>query len=149
MSAYDLDLHAWAQEQAAALRRRSANEIDWENVAEEIESLGKQQVAELRSRLEVLILHLLKWAYQPERRGRSWAATIREQRRRLAQHVEENPSLKPALGRVLNLAYEDARFSASKEMTGEPDPEMFPNAAPFSAEQALDADWLPDPAVSD
>ena len=144
MTAYDRDLHGWAHEQAQALRARSANEVDWENVAEEIESLGKQEAAQLESRLEVLILHLLKWAYQPERQGRSWRNTIREQRRRIARHLGRNPSLAPLRDEIFADAYQDARFSASKEITGEPDPDLFPDTAPFGIEQALCDDWLPD-----
>jgi hypothetical protein len=146
MSAYDLDLHAWAREQAEALRRRSANEIDWENVAEEIESLGKQQVAELRSRLEVLIVHLLKWIYQPERRGRGWLLTIAEQRFRVREHIAENSSLKAVREDVFRRAYEGARYSAARTIRRSP--ATFPTEAPFSLQEALTEDWLPQPAFT-
>lgn len=146
-AAYDLDFHAWTLAQADALRRRSANEVDWENVAEEMESLGKQQVAELRSRLEVLLVHLLKWAWQPERSGRSWLNTIREQRRRIRRLVLNNPSLKPVLPGAFAEAYEDARGTAADEMEAEAD--IFPIEAPFDLDLALEQDWLPEPVTAD
>ncbi len=71
-STYEHDTYSWALAQAEALRRRSGNELDWDNLAEEIESLGKSQASELRSRYIVLLMHLLKWAFQPERRSRSF-----------------------------------------------------------------------------
>ena len=141
MSAYDLDLHAWAHTQADALRRRSANEVDWENVAEEIESLGKQQYAELRNRLRVLLNHLLKWAYQPERQSRSWRGTIRIQRFDIAKHLRDNPSLKPVQTEAFVDAYQGARLDASNET--ELDEEVFPEEAPFSLTEALDDTFWP------
>ena len=147
MSAYDLDLHAWASEQADALRRRSANEIDWENVAEEIESLGKQQEAELFNRLVVLLSHLLKWSFQPERRGVSWTATIKEQRRRVSRHLRENPSLKPVREDIFLEAYETSRLRASRE-TELPD-DRFPEAPRFTLAEALADDFWPDAVSSE
>ena len=78
---YEQDYFAWTQDQADALRRRSVNELDWDNLLEEVEGLGRQERNELRSHLIILMVHLLKWRLQPERRGRSWALTIAEQRR--------------------------------------------------------------------
>ena len=147
MSAYDLDLHAWASEQADALRRRSANEIDWENVAEEIESLGKQQRAELFSRLVVLLSHLLKWRFQPERRGASWEATIAEQRYRIALHLDENPSLRPIREAVFTQAYGAARLRASRET--DLAAATFPTIAPMTLAQALDNSFWPESGVSE
>ena len=144
--AYENDSHAWALEQADALRRRAANEVDWDNVAEEIESLGKQQAAELRNRLVVLIAHLLKWVVQPDRRTRSWQLAIVEQRRALAVHVADNPSLKANLDQVFAEAFGIAVAAAARET--DLDEEAFPAAAPFTAEQALDPAWMPDDATS-
>ena len=144
MTAYDRDLHGWALEQARALRARSANEIDWDNVAEEIESLGKQQLSELTSRLAVLLAHLLKWAYQPERRGRSWSNTLREQRRQIDKLLDENPSLKPRMDEAMTDAYETAVADLSSLL--DRDVGSFPADAPYSWEQVLDREWLPDVA---
>lgn len=144
MTAYDRDLHGWALEQARALRARSANEVDWDNVAEEIESLGKQQLGELTNRLVVLLTHLLKWSYQPERRGRSWTNTLREQRRQVSKVLTESPSLKPRFDEALADAYETAVVDLSTLL--DRDVESFPAEPPFSREQVLDQDWLPEAA---
>ena len=86
---YDQDFYAWTQQQAVLLRAKGVwRELDYGNLAEELESLGKRDRRELERRLEVLVMHLLKWCYQPERRerSRSWRSSIREQRRRLARY---------------------------------------------------------------
>ena len=143
MGAYDRDFHDWAMGQAELIRRRSANEIDWENVAEEIEGLGRQQRSELRSRLIVLLHHLLKWEVQTERRGRSWLSTIVEQRDQIAVELRDSPSLKVSQDEIFKEAYSTARKKAAIE-TRLP-PETFPAEPPFALEQALDPDWLPGP----
>ena len=142
MTAYDRDFHGWAYAQAEALRRRSANEIDWENVAEEIESLGKGEQSELESRLAVLVTHLLKWAYQAERRGRSWENTIREQRRQIAKHIQRNPSLKPLLLDAFDSAYETARGEISSMLDQPLD--AIPAKPVFDWDEALTPNWMPE-----
>jgi predicted nucleic acid-binding Zn-ribbon protein len=106
---YDTDFYAWTQEQAKLLRHQQWSQLDLLNLIEEIESLGKQQRAELRNRLKVLIGHLLKWEYQAERRSRSWLMTIRVQRRDTQELLEENLSLKPYLEEALQKIYESGR----------------------------------------
>jgi len=90
---YDTDAAAWSEQQADALRRRAANEIDWDNVAEEIESLSRSDKREIRSRLAVICEHLLKWRFQPDARSGSWRSPIREGRDKVADVIEESPSL--------------------------------------------------------
>jgi len=102
---YETDFYAWTQQQALLLQQQQWTQLDLPNLIEEIESLGKQQRAELRNRLSVLIGHLLKWEYQSERRSRSWLATIRIQRLDISELLEENPSLKPYLEEALQKAY--------------------------------------------
>ena len=143
MGKYDLDFHAWAHEQADAVRRRSANEIDWDNLAEELRSLGNQVEWELFNRYRALLMHLLKWAYQPKGRGRSWRATISEQRRQIARLLRKNPSLKAVEAEEFNDAYTDGRKGAIDE-TDLPGL-IFPEASPFTLEQAKAADFWPEP----
>jgi hypothetical protein len=112
---YDTDFYAWTQEQAKLLRHQQWSQLDLLNLIEEIESLGKQQRAELRNRLKVLIGHLLKWEYQAERRSRSWLMTIRVQRRDTQELLEENLSLKPYLEEALQKIYESGRDLAVGE----------------------------------
>ena len=88
---YDTDVAAWAESQAAALRQRSVNALDWDHLAEEIEGVAANQRREIRSRLRVLCMHLLKWQYQPEHRSRSWRTTIATQRDDLGDVLADSP----------------------------------------------------------
>ena len=103
---YQTDFYAWTAKQAELLNARDFDRLDIVNLAEEIESLGRQQRQELRNRLGVLIGHLLKWDYQPAKRSKSWRATLREQRREILRLLKENPSLKPDLAEAIANAYE-------------------------------------------
>lgn len=94
---YEADVVAWAREQAALLRSGKFSEIDFENIAEEIEDVGKSEQRELASRMAVLIAHLLKWHYQPSHRGSSWEKTIKAQRKDVLYALKESPSLKAKL----------------------------------------------------
>ena len=95
---YDHDFYAWANEQAALLRQGKLGDADIEHIAEEIESMGRTEKRELVSRLTVLMLHLLKWRFQPGKRCSSWETSITVQRNRLARHMTDNPSLKQMMG---------------------------------------------------
>lgn len=113
---YESDFYAWVQQQAKLFRARQWHHIDLPNLIEEIESLGKQQRQELRSRLSVLLGHLLKWHFQPQQRSRSWLATLRVQRRDILRLLDENPSLKPYLEEALTDAYANGRDLAMGEI---------------------------------
>jgi Domain of unknown function DUF29 len=139
MSNYDSDVYEWTKEQANALRRRAANELDWDNLAEEIESLGISNRHQIKSRLEILILHLLKWKYQPEWQCGSWRGSILEARHRLEDLLEESPSLRRLPAEYLPKAYARARQKALAE-TGL---YRLPEACPWAIEQILDSDFLP------
>lgn len=139
---YRDDYHAWALQNAQLLREGRLDEIDIENIAEELEDMGGSKERELESRLGVLLAHLLKWVYQPERRGNSWRATIDEQRRRIARLLRKNPSLKSKLDECFQDAYGDARLIASRE-TGF-DAKTFPESSPFTLEQTLNNAYWPD-----
>ena len=147
MSDYHIDLSHWAEQQAALLRRRAAGELvndtdlDWQNIAEEIEAVGGNTRRELRNRLTRLLQHLLKWHYQPEHRSRSWRATIRTQRREIADLLADNPSLMTKLPELFEAAWPRARGDALEE-TGLLD---LPQASPFTAEQALGDPLADDP----
>ncbi len=139
---YDADFHAWANEQATLLRAGRLSEIDVEHIAEEIETLGRGEKRELVSRLSVLLLHLLKWAHQPERRGKSWELTIKEQRRQLARHLRDNPSLGAWTNQAMADAYGDAVLRAELEMNFARD--MLPWACPYHFKQTMDEAFWPD-----
>lgn len=140
---YDTDTYTWAMQQADALRRRSANEVDWDNVAEEIESVGKSEARELYSRYVVLVTLLLKWSFQPDLRGASWEITIRTQRELIRRHLDKNPSLKPRRDELLGEAYFEARSEAALQ-TGLP-LATFPETNPFTVANAMDDGFWPSP----
>ncbi|TWB15419.1 uncharacterized protein DUF29 [Nitrospirillum amazonense] len=139
---YEQDFYAWANEQAALLRSGKLSAADIEHIAEEIESMGKAEKRELSKRLVVLLLHLLKWQFQPVRRGSSWEATIRVQRRDLAVHLQDNPSLTAKLPEAIQQAYGNALIMAADE-TGLPEA-TFPAECPWSFEQIMDPGFWPE-----
>jgi ribosomal protein L29 len=138
---YELDYYTWALEQAQALRARRTEALDWENLAEEVEGLGRSEARELESRLEALLVYLLKWRYQPKRRSRSWRMTIREQRQRVARVLSQNPGLKPMLGESVVAAYAVARLVAIRETRLAE--RTFPPASSWSFEQIAEAEFWP------
>lgn len=138
---YATDFHAWTQKQVMLLQSQRWSSIDLPNLIEEIESLGKQQRQELRNRLSLLMGHLLKWEYQPQRRSRSWLATLRIQRRDIVRLLKDNPSLKPHLEDALKDAYENARDLAMAE-TDLPE-QTFPLEVPYQLSDILDDGFYP------
>ena len=141
---YEQDFYAWSLTTAGLIREGKWYDIDREALAEEIESLGRSERNALESRLEKLLLHLLKWRYQPERRvrGHSWEDTIREQRRRLGRLLSHNPSLRPTLPTVLEESYPYVRQRASLQ-TRLP-LAIFPQACPWTVAQILDDGFWPE-----
>jgi Domain of unknown function DUF29 len=139
---YDKDFFAWANEQARLLRAGKLSEADIEHIAEEIESMGKTEKRELVSRLEVLLMHLLKWQFHPDRRGKSWTNTIRVQRNHLETHLADNPSLKSQLAAAIRLAYENAKLEAAAET--DLDESVFPEFCAWSPQQILASKFWPD-----
>lgn len=133
---YADDYYTWINEQVTLLRERRFDEIDVENVAEELSDLAKDEFAKLQSCLRVLLMHMLKWDQQPEHRTRSWIFSIREQRRRYARIMKQNPGLKPQLAEARDQAYEDARDWAANE-THLPARE-FPKVCPYEWEDILE-----------
>jgi len=139
---YEQDFYAWTREQAKLLRSGKFSEIDVDNVAEELESMGRSDKREIDSRLEVLLTHLLKWQVQVLHRSPSWSGTIREQRRRIARLLRESPSLRPAVAQLIPDAYTEARDKAAQE-TGFAE-SMFPAECPFTPDQIMAEDFLPE-----
>ena len=133
---YESDVHQWAVEQAAHLRAGRFEALDLENIAEEIDSVGRSEKREIESRLEVLLMHLLKWQFQPEKRTKSWQRTISLQRLKLKEVIDENPSLHNWPDLKLSGSYEAARLAAENE-TGLAF-ENFPKTCPFTIAQIMD-----------
>jgi hypothetical protein len=141
---HERDFYAWANEQAGLLRAGRLSEADIEHIAEEIESMGKSEKRELVSRLTVLLLHLLKWQFQPSRRGASWRASINNARDDISDHLDDNPSLKSLLDASVAAGYRRARRQAAAETDL---PEIaFPSSCPWSYSQTIDPDFWPEAA---
>jgi predicted nucleic acid-binding Zn-ribbon protein len=140
---YDQDFYAWTQRQVELLQAQQWEQVDIQNLIEEIESLGRQERQELRNRLGVLLGHLLKWRYQPEARSKSWAATIREQRERIQEHLTETPSLKPYLPEAIHKGYRYGLNLVDKETPL--DLKHLPQSCPFSEAEIFEesVDWQP------
>jgi hypothetical protein len=141
--AHNTDIIAWANQQAHLLRAGRLNEIDLEHIAEEIEDVGKSEQRELGSRMAVLLMHLLKWEFQPGHRSNSWISNIREQRKSVARRLEKTPSLKSSLtdDDWLEDVWLDARNAATKETGIEFD--AFPVQCLWAANQVLDFEFFP------
>lgn len=140
---YDVDFFNWTQSTAQLIRQGRLHEIDAEHVAEEIEDMGKRDRREIRSRLTVLLMHLLKWQLQPERReSSSWRATIVEQRRQLVLVLEDSPSLRSVARNELARIYADAVEDAIAE-TGLP-PGNFPPTCAYTAKEILNPNFFPE-----
>jgi hypothetical protein len=142
--AYETDFYTWALEQAALLRAGRFAELDLEHIAGEIEDMGKAERNQLRNRLTVLLMHLLKWQYEPSRRGSSWVNTIREQRRAIVWLIEDNPSLKASLDELLSTAYDRAIDEAADE-TSLP-VQTFQHTCPWTYAQIVTRDFWPESA---
>ena len=139
---YEQDVVAWAREQAALLREGKFSAIDVEHIAEEIEDVGKSEQRELSRRMDELLAHLLKWQYQPGRRGSSGQRTIREQRRAVGVALQKTPSLRNSLSDEgwLTGTWADA-VSKAVEETGL---DVFPEDLPWSTEQLLSTEFYPE-----
>ena len=139
---YETDVVAWANEQAWLVRNKKFELLDIEHIAEEIEDVGKSEQRELTSRMAVLIAHLLKWQFQPEYQGAGWERTIKEQRKSLAFHIKQVPSLKPKL---LNSDWQDAVWADAVTIAiRETGIENFPETCPWTIDNILSHYWLPE-----
>ncbi|HEX6142530.1 MAG TPA: DUF29 domain-containing protein [Geminicoccaceae bacterium] len=138
---YEQDFVRWTEDQAAALRAGRLDALDLEHLAEETDSSGGRDRRELDSRLEVLVMHLLKWRYQPRKRTGSWESTIRTQRREIAKLLGQSPSLRREVDAMIADAHATARRNAAAETALPLD--TFPEACPFTAERVLEDEWLP------
>jgi hypothetical protein len=139
---YEDDFYAWTKQNAELIRQGRLSEVDFENIVEELEGMGRSEKRGFVSHLRILIAHLLKWQYQPEEQKRGWLLTIREQRLMVKAILKDNPSFKPLLGDVLDEAYGLAVILAMKE-TGLPE-NVFPASCPYGFDEIMDNDFLPE-----
>jgi len=141
LTTYEQDVVKWSEEQAALLRQRDFSHLDIEHIAEEVEDVGKSEQRELMSHMVVLLAHLLKWEYQPERRGASWEKTIKAQRIEIAFNIKETPSLKT---RLENEAWQQVVWAkAVSAAVAETDLDIFPEESPWTMQQVLSNEFFP------
>ncbi|TGE01703.1 DUF29 domain-containing protein [Methylobacterium nonmethylotrophicum] len=143
----ETDYFLWTQAQAALIRAGRWAVLDREALAEEIADLGGSQKSEIRSRLTILLHHLLKWEFQPQQRKYGWRATIVEQRVNLDDLVTMSPSLRGWPAEVVGKAYRLARVRAADE-TGLPE-RSFPPDCPYTLADILDERFYPGPEEPD
>ncbi|NCA90112.1 MAG: DUF29 domain-containing protein [Gammaproteobacteria bacterium] len=140
---YETDFHAWALQNASMLRQGRLDELDIEHIAEELEGMSASERRELLNRLQVLLLHLLKYQYQPESRGKNWLLTISHQRTAIERLLEQSPSLggmlnEETVAKVYAKAVREAVIETNLER------HLFPVACPYLIERVLEEDWLPE-----
>ena len=132
---YETDFVLWSEKMAQLIRDHKFDQVDWENVAEEIESLSRSDRRALRSQVKRVLVHMLEWDYQPECRTTSWEVTIDDGREQIQQLLNDSPSLIPTVSDVIQDCYPNAVRQASKE-TGLPE-QKFPLTCPFDINQLL------------
>lgn len=139
---YERDFALWIDEQVELLSTRAFDRLDLEHLIDELEGMRKSEQRSLNSNVVVILKHLLKWQFQPKRRSRSWLVSIAEHRRRLIEELEDSPSLRHYMGAAFERNHEQARKQAIIEtgLSGQ----RFPETPPYSIEQVLDPDYLPD-----
>ena len=139
---HEKDVYGWAVHTAQLLREKKMNEVDFDGIIEELEEMGISNKHALTSRLALVITHLLKWQYQPNKRGHSWKYTIEEQRDEARNYLEENPSLKSKLADIMIKSYRSAMIKAAKETSL--DKKTFPAECPYTFEQIMNDEFYPE-----
>ncbi|WP_414549259.1 DUF29 domain-containing protein [Anabaena sp. CCY 0017] len=139
---YDQDFYLWLETTAEQLKAGKFAEVDLANLIEEIECMGRSEKRALESNLVVLLMHLLKYKYQPEKRTNNWLSTIFEHRRILTKNLQDSPSLKNYFSETFAECYQDARQQAAIETGLSLD--TFPVESPFTTDESLDKDFLPE-----
>ena len=141
MNTYHTDFYLWTQQQAALLRKGHFSQADIEHIAEEIESMGRNDRRAMGSHLRNILMHLLKWRYQPKRRGTSWKSSINGGRDEVDVLLADSPSLQPQLLALIAEEYQRARRNAANETHLAL--ATFPEQCPFAIEQ-ITGDWWPE-----
>lgn len=140
---YHRDFHAWTLQAAELIRQRKFDQLNIDDLAEELDSMGKKERNEIENRLVILLAHLLQWQFQPAYRSASWRGSITEQRKQIQRQLRFNPSVKPHIPEAITAAYWDAVDLAARETML--DAKIFPPVCPYTREQILHYDFYPQP----
>jgi hypothetical protein len=141
---YERDYYTWALQQARALKDCRLEDLDWKNLADEVEGLAKAERRELRNRLKVL-RDFIKWQFQPQPRTRSWTTMIGIQRLEIREHLDENPGLRPSAAGVMAQAYKSARLDVAGRFLRKSDPQP-PVSCPWTFEPVMNEQFWPQQA---
>lgn len=141
LNLYDRDYYQWLTEAATALNAGRWNDLDVANLVDELDAMGKSQKRAIESYLKILLLHLLKWTFQPGMRSGSWRSSIRNARLGICDRIEESPSLQDYPATCLKKCYRVARANAADETGLSID--QFPANCPFALADILREDFLP------
>ncbi|MFF9598966.1 DUF29 domain-containing protein [Methylobacterium fujisawaense] len=132
---YADDLYSWVQEQVALLRAGRVDALDLDNIAEELSDVGLSEYHRLTSAVEIVLLHMLKWDHQPERRSRSWTLSIAEHRERILIQLRKSPGLRSSLDEVQRDGFRLGRLGAARQMRRSP--KTLPAECPYSWDDIL------------
>lgn len=141
LNLYEKDFYAWTQEQAKFIKERALDKLDLQHLFEEVESMGAKERSELKNRLSQLMMHLLKWKYQPSRQSRSWQNSIDDQREELQDLLSDNPSLKSKVDEYFVKSYKKAVRQVISEIGL--DDSLFPKECEWSITEILTDNFLP------
>ncbi len=142
LNLYEADFFAWTQEQISLIKQKLFNKLDMVHLQEELQIMSASEKRELANRLAVLLMHLLKWKYQPSRQCKSWERTIKEQRLEVQDVLDDNPSLEPHVADFIGKAYQKAILKAADETNLDED--IFPASCEWPVKQVLNNSFLPD-----
>jgi|SRR6185437_4116453 len=141
LNLYEADFFAWTQEQISLIKQKLFNKLDMVHLQEELQIMGASEKRELANRLAILLMHLLKWKYQPSRQCKSWERTIKKQRLEVQDVLDDNPSLKPNVADFIGKAYQKAILKAADETNLDED--VFPASCEWTVKQILNDNFLP------
>jgi uncharacterized protein DUF29 len=147
-SLYDRDYYGWIQRNVHAIRGGRVEEVDWANLVEELEAMARSEESGLESHLANLLVHLLKWRYQPNKRTGSWEASIENSRDQIVRLLQRSPSLKSKIDEAFRTAYRLARRAAGGEMglSKREWEQVLPVACEWSLGTVCDDSFWPDPS---
>ncbi len=139
---YEIDFANWIADQVEKIRLQGDEGLDLSNISEELEALGRRDRRALKSHLRNLLVHLLKWQYQPQRRSDSWLRSIGNARAEIEDILSDSPSLKSFLEEQIDAEFEKARAQAIRE-TGLGSNSL-PDDCPYKVAALVDDDFLPE-----
>jgi len=138
---HDTDYLQWIETTVEKLQSQDYANVDWENLIEEIADMGRSERRSLKSNLIVILVHLLKWQFQPEKRSGSWEGSIIEHRRRVKEALDDSPSLKSYLENIFAECYAQAVKQAKAETSLSM--ESFPLICPYQLPEVINDEYLP------